>query len=193
LKGFKEFLWYYWHMKLGERGDWDRWFKEGLKARLYRTWTAILTQFDFCYTMACVLEEERYEVPISASSELNKKGVDLELRTERGTIDLQVYKISERKEARGKVRESLVSIPYPVISRKELERKARSPRTRKKEAYETVLRIFDMYYEELDNGFIVFKKELAKEILRGISLGQGVREFTEHLAKCLQGRECVLG
>jgi len=192
LKGFEEFLRYYWYMKLGVWKDWDRWFKEGLKARLYRTWTAILTQFDFSYTMLCVLEEEGYRVPVFASPELNKKGVDLELRTERGIIDFQVYKTSERKEARGKTRGNLISVPYPVISRRELEKRIRSPRTQKKEAYRTVLRIFDMYYEELNNGFIVFKKELAREILRRISSRQDVREFTEQLARCLQGEECTL-
>jgi len=192
LKGFGNFLWYYWHMKLDERKDWDEWFKEGLKARLYRTWTAILTQFDFSYTIACVLEEEGRRIPTQASPELNKKGIDVRL-TDRGKlIDLQVYKVSERKEARGKARENLISVPYPVLSKRELEEKVRSPRTRKKETYEKLLEIFDKYYEELDNGFIVFKKELAKEILKRISPVQYAREFTEKLAKCLRGKECEL-
>jgi len=55
LKGFKNFLWYYWHMRLGKDKDWDEWFKEGFKARLYRTWTALLTQFDFSlYNCMCL-------------------------------------------------------------------------------------------------------------------------------------------
>jgi hypothetical protein len=192
LKGFKNFLWYYWHMRLGKDKDWDEWFKEGFKARLYRTWTALLTQFDFSYTIACVLEEENLEVPILASPELNMKGIDIRLNRREGHIDLQVYKVSERKEARGKTRSGVINIPYPVISRAELIRKIRSPHTRKKETYETMLRIFDKYYEELENGFIVFKKELAKEILERMLSGRSIEEFTVELYKCLTGKSCEL-
>jgi len=195
LEGFKNFLWYYFHMKLGKDKEWDEWFKMGFKARLYRTWTAMLTQFDFSYTIACVLEEENLKVPISASPELNMKGVDIRLnyiKVYKGYIDFQVYKVSERKEARGKTRSGIISIPYPVISRAELIRKIRSPHTKKKEAYETMLRIFDKYYEELKNGFIVFKKELAKEILGRVLSGISVEEFTVELGECLTGGACKL-
>jgi len=159
---------------------------------LYRTWTALLTQFDFSYTIACVLEEENLKVPILASPELNMKGIDIRLNRREGHIDFQVYKVSERKEARGKTRSGVKSIPYPVISRAELIRKIRSPHTRKKETYETMLRIFDKYYEELENGFIVFKKELAKEILERVLSGRGVEEFIVELDKCLTGKTCKL-
>jgi hypothetical protein len=192
LNAFKEFIWNYWHMRLGMNKDWDEWFKEGFKARLYRTWTAVLTQFDFSYTIACVLEEEKLEIPISASSELNKKGIDIRLNIREAHIDFQVYKISERKEAKGKTRGGIIGIPYPVTSRNELNRKIKSPRTKKKEVYKNVLRIFDKYYEELENGFIVFKKELAKEILRRISSGEDVSEFIEGLDKCLKGQQCKI-
>lgn len=190
LKGFiEDFLWYYWHMNLGKDKDWDKWFKEGFKARLYRIWTAVLTQFDFAYTMACVIEEGRYNIPLSASPELNKKGVDVRLNIQEGFRDLQVYKISERKEARGKTRGRLISVPYPVISRRELIKKIESPHTRKKEAFKIMLSFFDMYYEELDNGFIVFKKELAKEILERILLDQDIGEFIERLVRALRGEQ----
>jgi hypothetical protein len=86
----------------------------------------------------------------------------------------------------------VISIPYPVISRAELIRKIRSPRIKKKEAYETMLRIFDKYYEELENGFIVFKKELAKEILERVLSGRSVEEFTVELGNCLTGKTCKL-
>jgi hypothetical protein len=176
-------------MNLGKDKDWDKWFKEGFKARLYRIWTAVLTQFDFAYTMACVIEEGRYNIPLSASPELNKKGVDVRLNIQEGFRDLQVYKISERKEARGKTRGRLISVPYPVISRRELIKKIESPHTRKKEAFKIMLSFFDMYYEELDNGFIVFKKELAKEILERILLDQDIGEFIERLVRALRGEQ----
>jgi hypothetical protein len=189
LEGFTNFVWEYWHRRFGEDEDWDKWFKEGLKARLYRTWTAVLTQFDFCYTVECVVEEEAYKIPIFASPELNRTGVDLRLQTQEGaTIDFQVYKISERKEARGKTG-GVIRVPYPVTSTEELKRRVESPYTRKREAYETVLQTFDLYYEELDNGFIVFKKELAKEILDRVILGQDVSSFVEDLASCLRGEK----
>jgi hypothetical protein len=192
LRGFKDFIWYYWHINLGKDRDWDEWFKEGFKARLYRTWTALLTQFDFSYTIACVLEEEDLKMPISASPELNKKGIDIRLNLRKDYLDFQVYKVSERKEAKGKARSGLISIPYPVISRAELIKKIRSPRTQKKDAYETMLRIFDKYYEELENGFIVFKKELAKEILERLLSDRNAGEFAVELAKCLTGEACRL-
>jgi hypothetical protein len=46
-----------------------------------------------------------------------------------------------------------------------------------------------MYYEELDNGFIVFKKELAKEILERILLDQDIGEFIERLVRALRGEQ----
>jgi hypothetical protein len=55
-----------------------------------------------------------------------------------------------------------------------------------------MLRIFDKYYEELKNGFVVFKKELAEEILERMLSGKSVEEFTVELAKCLIGKECKL-
>jgi len=189
LKEFIEFLWYYWHKRLGKDENWDKWFKEGLKARLYRTWTAVLTQFDFSYTVICVKEEKRYNFSISASSELDKKGVDLRLSISGHYIDFQIYKISERKEAR-ETRKNIIRVPYPVISRKNLIEKIKSPYVRKRSAYKTMLKIFDKYYEELDNGFIVFKKELAEEILKRLPSIQELKRFTEELANCLRGNEC---
>jgi hypothetical protein len=194
LRGFNDFLWQYWHMKLGKDKEWDEWFKEGFKARLYRTWTALLTQLDFTYTIACVLEEKNLKVTISASPELNMKGIDVRLciKGKEDCINFQVYKVSERKEARGKTRSGVISIPYPVISRAILIRRIKNPHTKKKEDYEIMLRIFDKYYEELKNGFIVFKKELAEEILERVLSGKSVEEFTVELAKCLIGKECKL-
>jgi len=117
LEKFNEFLWQYWHMKLGKDEEWDEWFKEGFKARLYRTWTALLTQLDFTYTIACVLEEKNLKVPISASPELNMKGIDVRLCIKGKCVNFQVYKVSKRKEARGKTRSGVISIPYPVIEK----------------------------------------------------------------------------
>jgi hypothetical protein len=180
LKKFKDFIWRYWHMNLGKDKGWDEWFKVGFKARLYRTWTAILTQFDFMYTFACVLEEKGMKMSISASAELNVKGVDLRLRVKDSPIDFQVSKVSKRREARGKTRKGVIVIPYPVVSRRSL---ADRP---------NILNIFDKYYEELENGFIVFKKELAEEVLNRVLRGEDVSRFAGKLAKCLVGEKCEL-
>ncbi len=180
LEEFKNFIWYYWRMTLGKDKDWDEWFKVGFQARLYRTWTAVLTQFDFMYTFACVLEEKGMKMPISASPELNMKGVDLRLRVKDSLIDFQVSKISHRKEARGEIRKGVIVIPYPVVSRRNLANKP------------NILNIFDKYYEELENGFIVFKKELAEEVLNKVLRGEDVGRFAKELAKCLVGEKCEL-
>jgi GTP1/Obg family GTP-binding protein len=79
-----------------------------------------------------------------------------------------------------------------VISRKELIKKIKSPYVRKRSAYENMLKIFDKYYEELDNSFIVFKKELAEEILKRLPSIQELEGFIEELANCLRGEKCML-
>jgi hypothetical protein len=191
LTEFIEFVRYYYYRKLGEDKKWDKWFKEGVKARLYRTWTAILTQFDFSYTVICVKEEKGYNFSFFASPELDKRGVDLQLGISSNYIDFQIYKISERKEAR-EVRKNIIRVPYPVISRKTLIEKIKSRYVRKKSTYETMLKTFDKYYEELDNGFIVFKKILAEEILKRLPSIPEVEKFVEELANCLRGNECNL-
>jgi hypothetical protein len=180
LKEFKDFIWYYWHMTLGKDKDWDEWFKVGFKARLYRTWTAVLTQFDFMYTFACVLEEKGMKMPILASPELNAKGIDLRLRVEDNLIDIQVSKVSQRKDVRGKTGKGVIVIPYPVVSRRDLVGRP------------NILNIFDKYYEELENGFIVFKKKLAEEVLNRMLRGEDVSRFTEKLAECFVGKKCEL-
>jgi len=42
--------------------DENGWFKKGFKARMYRTWTAMLTQLDFCYALANSLEQSKISV-----------------------------------------------------------------------------------------------------------------------------------
>ncbi len=189
LRSFNDFIWKYWHMRLGREIEWDEWFKMGFKARMYRTWTAILTQLDFCYTMACVVERSQLNLKLQSSAHLNKEGVDLRVVVSDKIIDFQVHKVSERKEARpGRLRKPIIFIPYPVISRRELDERSRSS-TKRRGSYVVMLRTFDKYYEELENGFIVFKEELAKEIVRRISSGEDIGNFVNELTRCLRGVE----
>ena len=192
-KEFTDFIWKYFHMKLGKDKEWDEWFKEGFKARMYRTWTAMLTQFDFCYSIACIIEKEVSEIRISSNPTLNKEGVDLRIMVGNSYVDFQVYKISERKEARaGTSKKEIMGVPYPVLSRRELVKRITSPYTKKREAYKIILETFDRFYAELENGFIVFGDELVKEIIRRLTDKENLKKFLQSLDKCLRGEKCTL-
>ena len=74
--------------------DNDGWFKLGFKARMYRTWTAVLTQLDFCYMLAYVCHKQGKNVALEANAELDISGIDLRV----GDLDFEVGKLTQRKE-----------------------------------------------------------------------------------------------
>ena len=65
------------------------------------------------------------------------KNLKLECNAELDTINFQVAKITQRKEARsGKRKMKIIQVPYAVFNIEELKRKFVSPRTKNKIKYE---------------------------------------------------------
>jgi len=156
--------------------------KEGFKARIYRTWVSLLTQFHFQY-LWLKLFNGRY--PLEASAELDLLGIDSKISFMGKRIGIQIKKISFRREAsqrkftkrQKKVVDIICEIPYLVINEDELYRKLGSKRTRAttKEKIEGILFMFKTNFRKLENGFVIFadkyltkvEEEIRKNILTG--------------------------
>ena len=69
-------------------------FKNGLRARIYRTWTSIITQIHAAY----LAEEIFGEGSVEQYTELDHQNIDFQIHTENGLIKVQVKKTTNRKE-----------------------------------------------------------------------------------------------
>jgi len=161
IRGIKEFKQkYFW-------GCTDDFIMMGFRARLYRTWTSVLTQFHFMYLWNSLFEEK-----VIANAELDMEGVDGRVHVGNYTYDLQVKKISYRKEAGGERRFTrrkrkegsyIFEILYIVDDPKEVEERLKRAR-KNKQLYEIELKFFNNYLSRLENGFVIFKKEYAQRV-----------------------------
>ena len=146
----------------------DGWFKLGFKARMYRTWTAVLTQLDFCYMLAHVCDKHNKKVKLEANAELDISGIDLRV----GSVDFEVGKITQRKEARSAaaVRRNRIRIPYAVFNVDEYERLSQSPRVSpsNRTGYLNALQAFHKYFLLLKNGFVVFGEHYVDQVVRNL-------------------------
>ncbi|NPA32531.1 MAG: TaqI family restriction endonuclease [Aquificae bacterium] len=162
--------------------------KEGLRARIFRTWVSVLTQFHFQYVW-----EEYFPEPLEANPELDMKGIDTLVSFGEMKVGVQIKKISYRKEAserkftkrQRKYVDMLVEVPYLVVKKEELFKKTKSGREDTKKRAETLLGFFEKNFKVLGNGFIVFKRgyvEIVRErIKEGIKRGEDFIPFTEFL------------
>lgn len=146
------------------------WFKKGFKMRMWRTWISVLTQLDFCYLFEYLCAQENRNLILECNAELDKKGIDAKV----GDVNFQVGKISYRPESRRvslRKIENLVTVPYLVVDKQELKRKIESKRVKEenKKHYEKLLEIFDKYFIQMENGFIVFKEDYLKVIIDNIN------------------------
>lgn len=134
---------------------------KGFKARIYRTWISILTQFHFCYTWI-----ENCNSKLEASAELDMKGIDALVKVNNFENILQIKKETYRPEARKEgwfIRKFqneklLIEIPYTIITPEQWKQKLKNSR-KNKEIYELFLFISENLQTYLKNGFVVFKKE----------------------------------
>ena len=165
----------------------DGWFKLGFMARMYRTWTAVLTQLDFCYMFAYVCHKRAKSVNLKCNADLDYKGIDLRV----GDMDFEVSKITERKEARSAqtARRNRIRIPYAVFNVSEYERKSLSSRVspvnRKK--YHNALQAFQKYFFILSNGFVVFGEEYVDQIVMNLDNAEKLKEIISMLLLELSG------
>lgn len=133
----------------------------GFKARLYRTFISVLTQFHFCYSWKSFCS-----APLKTSAELDMKGIDAVVEYEGCPVALQVKKETYRPEASGSgrfVRREwnvcmMIEIPYTITApedwKKQLER-ARREDTRRR--YAQFLWLAENLQKWLENGFVVFQ------------------------------------
>jgi hypothetical protein len=147
--------------------------EEGFKARLYRIWMSILTQFHFQYLWNTLFEEK-----LISSAELDTLGIDAIVKFKDIKVAIQVKKVSYRREASDRrftrrqqtYADIIVEIPYLVIDMEELKNKLKNPRVRKstKSKCQNALSVFNKNFIRLDNGFVIFRKEYLKRIYQVI-------------------------
>jgi len=151
--------------------------QEGFKARIYRTWMSVLTQFHFQYLWEDLFGKD---YPLKASAELDIKGVDSLIAFGNFRIGIQIKKISYRKEASerrfklGRKEKQLIDkiceVPYVVIDIAELERKIKSKRVKEenKKMYAKLLSFFEKNLIKFPNGFVIFKRDYLKRVKEAI-------------------------
>ncbi len=147
--------------------------EEGFKARLYRIWMSILTQFHFQYLWNALFDEELISTP-----ELDMMGIDAIVILNSVKVAIQVKKVSYRREAsdrrftRRQQRHAdiVVEVPYLVININELKNRLANPRVREstKTKLQSALDVFSGNFIKLDNGFVIFKKEYLIHIRKVI-------------------------
>jgi hypothetical protein len=185
LKVLKHFKKYYFNI------DDDGWFKKGFKARMYRTWISMLTQLDFTYALADKIKEGNKDFKIECNEELDRKGVDVKI----GNIGFQIAKISQRKEARGRVkikkkgRLEIIIIPYPVYDIADIKNKIKNPRVHQKtkEKYKKILQSFFKYCRVLKNGFVVFNDNYITPIFNNLNNISALKEEISRISLELAG------
>ncbi len=143
--------------------------EEGFRARLYRIWMSILTQFHFQYLWNSMFEER-----LSSSAELDMLGIDAMAEMKKHKVGFQIKKISYRREAserrftkkQQKYVDVIVEVPYITIDVQELKDKLKNPRVREssKSKYKRLITLFEENFNKLRNGFVVFKSEYLNHI-----------------------------
>jgi hypothetical protein len=133
-------------------------FKDGWVARQYRTWTSILTQIQLAY----LFEENYPQNKVLMSEELDRSGVDIRVI---GINDYGVKKLSSRQDMQKIKRlekNGVIPITYEVPSQDILK----NPKTKKGDYRKPYLKFKeDTRLDILDNGFIIFNKNIFNELL----------------------------
>jgi len=184
LSNFKGLV--YAHRKFYENkinNDLDKTFYLGFKARMNRTWIAILTQLDFCYAFVYVCNKQNKSLNLECSAELDAKGIDAKV----GNAKFQIGKISQRRVAR--VKERLITIPYAVFNIEEFKRKSKSPRVspNNRRKYERSLETFYKYFVLLKNGFVVFSEYYLNTIMKNIHSIENLKRTSKQISLELAG------
>ncbi|MCD6167897.1 MAG: TaqI family restriction endonuclease [Caldisericia bacterium] len=141
--------------------------EEGFRARLYRIWMSILTQFHFQYLWNALFVEK-----IISSAELDMMGIDAIVALDNIKVAIQVKKVSYRREASDRRftrrqqthADIIVEVPYLVIDIEELKNKLENPRVREstKIKSQNALDVFNKNFIKLDNEFVIFREEYLK-------------------------------
>jgi hypothetical protein len=146
-------------------------FKNGLRARIYRTWTSIITQIHAAY----LAEEIFGEGSVEQYTELDHQNIDFQIHTENGLIKVQVKKTTNRKEIsrmndRSENSPDIKYIRYYVPTDKQYSQ----PRYVRGENAGQLFDWAEQFVEfsengflnRYENGFITFTKEGLKKLLK---------------------------
>lgn len=154
----------------------------------------MLTQFHLCY-----LWQDVCQSPLRAAADLDRQGVDAEVKIGDERIALSVKKFTWRREAQGGNRfgerkrdhtwYAMVEVPYlvePPSEWKERAERARKDQTRAENQrnYELTGRLL----RRLDNGFVVFQEDYAvsvEKLLHSIHEQGRLVTWQETVAYCL--------
>ncbi|CEG12081.1 Type II restriction enzyme TthHB8I (Endonuclease TthHB8I) (R.TthHB8I) (modular protein) [groundwater metagenome] len=147
--------------------------EEGFKARLYRIWISILTQFHFQYLWNKLFDEK-----LESNANLDGLGIDARFTKNGKIISIQIKKISYKREVsdrrftsrQQKYADIVVEVPYLVIDTDELQDKIKNPRTREttKEQCRKALDIFNTNFLKLQNGFVIFNEDYLNKVYQKI-------------------------
>ncbi len=146
----------------------------GFKARLYRTLVSVLTQFHFSYQWQSVCA-----LPMTTSTELDMKGIDLQIKSQEKTIALSVKKETYRREAAGEGRfgtkswqdiDAVTEIPYTISLPSDYEKSLKRARTEAtRERYQLSLFLATNLLRFLPNDFVVFQPQYPLAVERFIT------------------------
>ncbi len=155
----------------------------GFKARLYRTFISVLTQFHFAYAWKAFCS-----LPLEASPDLDMSGIDALVWCGEFRVALQVKKETYRAEARERGRfarrqqkvDLIVEVPYTVTPAEEWRKRrerAKTPKTQ--EQYNLFVFLAEHLQRWLPNGFVVFQPDYPRLVERLICEGakKGQRGF----------------
>jgi hypothetical protein len=143
--------------------------EEGLKARLYRTWMSILTQFHFQYLWNFLFPDQ-----LESNPHLDGMGIDALVLLSGKRVAVQVKKVSYRREVSDRrftkrqrsYADVMIEVPYLVFDPEELQAKIDNPRTHAttQETCQAALRVFNENFIKLNNGFVIFRHEYLKRV-----------------------------
>lgn len=140
----------------------------GFKARLYRTFVSVLTQFHFSYAWKSCCNSS-----LKAEPELDMQGVDAEVFVNNVKVALQIKKETYRAEAslggrfvsRKPRYRLVVEVPYTVTKPDEWKNRCKNAKlnhTRKK--YEQMYFLASRLQRWLENGFVVFTEKYPQAV-----------------------------
>lgn len=136
-------------------------FYLGLPARIYRTWTALLTQIHGGMVAETIFGEGSIEM----STELDLKGIDMKVSFGDTTCSIQVKKETQRKEARQSTNKKKIQGKHFEITYKVMSNNVRLNPMKQNGAYKKEFLDFKSdYYIMLENGFVLFTEKYFCEI-----------------------------
>ena len=142
----------------------------GFKARLYRTWAPVLTQFHFAY-----LWKEVCKSSLEASAEMDRAGTDFRIYHPKArTVDISFKKISRRREASerrfpvSQVESKTVELVYTLESFKDKEDFLKKMGRAKSKTSRLEYCIAFHLQRNLKNGFVVFREDYPMRVEKAL-------------------------